>query len=175
MLPDPLHPMVVHFPIVLTVLLPGVAAASLWLIHRGLPPRRTWMVPVALAAAVTLSSWVAVETGEADEERVESVVPEAALATHEASAERFLVLSLGMLGVAGLGLVGGQWGLWARRVGLVTAVVLTAASYQVGHSGGSLVYHYGAGAAYSAGGEAGGGSIQDDREDEAGRRPLERE
>ena len=40
MLPDPLHPAVIHFPIVLMVLLPLVAAWALWTIRRGarLPP-----------------------------------------------------------------------------------------------------------------------------------------
>lgn len=166
MLPDPLHPMMVHFPIVLTVLLPVVVACSLWLIRRGLNPRRVWMVPIALAAAVTLSSWVAAETGEADEERVESVVPEVALATHEESAERFLMLSLGVLGVAGLGLVGGRWGLWARRAGLAAAAALVVAGYQVGHSGGSLVYQFGAGSAYSApGGDGNQGAAVDDHQE----------
>ena len=50
MLPDPLHPAVVHFPIVLMVLLPFVAASALWAIRRGARPVRAWAVPVGAAA-----------------------------------------------------------------------------------------------------------------------------
>jgi uncharacterized membrane protein len=35
MLPDPLHPIVVHFPIVLVVLLPAFAIGALLVIRRG--------------------------------------------------------------------------------------------------------------------------------------------
>src|SRR5690242_5891191 len=93
MLPDPLHPAVVHFPIVLTFLLPLVALIALWRIRRGAPVRRTWAAAVAAAAALSLSAWVAMETGEGQEERVEDIVAHAPMEAHEEAAERFLVLS----------------------------------------------------------------------------------
>ena len=69
MLLDPLHPAVVHFPVVLAFLLPLFAAGALWAIRRGAAPRRAWLLPIAGAAALALSAWVAVETGEAQTER----------------------------------------------------------------------------------------------------------
>ena len=93
MIPNPLHAAVVHFPIVLMVLMPIVAMVALWTIRRGAVPRKAWVVPVATAAALTLSSWGAVETGEREEEKVEAVVAESALHGHEEAAERFLLLS----------------------------------------------------------------------------------
>ena len=75
----PLHPLVVHFPIVLTFLLPISVLAALWVIRKGTTPRRAWAVPVALAAALSLSAFAAVETGENEEDRVERVVGDAAL------------------------------------------------------------------------------------------------
>ncbi len=72
MLPDPLHPAIVHFPIVLVAFLPGVAVIALVLIHRGAPARGTWAGVVALAAVLSLSAWVSVETGEEHEEAVEA-------------------------------------------------------------------------------------------------------
>ena len=89
MLPDPLHPAVIHFPIVLMVLLPLVAAWALWTIRRGARPAAAWLVPLVTAAALALSSWIAVETGEREEDRVERVVPEASMHGHEEAAERF--------------------------------------------------------------------------------------
>ena len=97
MLPDPLHPAVVHFPIVLTFLLPLVALGALWHARRNPGSRGAWMLTVALAGALTASAWMAVETGEGDEEGAEQVVPDAALESHEEAAERFLLLSAGIL------------------------------------------------------------------------------
>ena len=60
----PLHPLVVHFPIVLSVLLPISALVALWAIRKGTTPRWAWALPVAVAAALTASAYVATETGE---------------------------------------------------------------------------------------------------------------
>ena len=149
MLPDPLHPAVIHFPIVLTILLPLVALGTFRFIHKGIAPHRVWWASVAVSAALAFSTWAAVETGESQEERIEAVVAEAPLEGHEQSAERFFFLTLGLLGVTFLGLVKGKVGLLARRAALVGALVLPIGAYQVGHSGGALVYRYGAASAYS--------------------------
>lgn len=49
MLPNPLHPAVVHFPIVLAVLLPLFVIGALWAIRRGAAPLRAWSLPLAMA------------------------------------------------------------------------------------------------------------------------------
>ena len=148
MLPEPLHPAVVHFPIVLAVLLPIFALGALWAIRREARPRLAWAIPLALAAALVGSAYVALETGEAQEERVEEVVSEQALHTHEEAAERFLVLSGILFVVMAGGLLGGTPGTAARVVGTVGAVALVATAVQVGDAGGKLVYQHGAASAY---------------------------
>ncbi len=140
MLPSPLHPAIVHFPIVFMMLLPLAALGALWAIRRGWSPVRAWALPVAFAAALALSAWVAVETGETDEERAEDVVGEQALDAHKTLATRFLYLSGGVLVVMVLGLMGGAPGRSARALGSVAALGLILAGFQVGHSGGRLVY-----------------------------------
>ena len=149
MLPDPLHPAVVHFPIVLMALLPLIAAATLWAIRRGAPPVRTWSLTVAAALALSVSSWVAVETGEREEERVEQVVPESSLHSHEEAAERFLLLSGLLVVLTGAGLLRGVPGRVARIGATAGALALFVAGAQVGHSGGNLVYRDGAASAYT--------------------------
>lgn len=140
MLPSPLHPAVVHFPIVLMFLLPLAGLTALWWIRRGSRPLRAWMLPVLTAAALAGSSWLAVESGESEEDRAENVAGEAAVSRHEHAAERFMVLTVSVLGLAALGLVRGRIGVAARWSTPVAAVVLILAGYQVGHSGGQLVY-----------------------------------
>jgi len=149
MLPDPLHPALVHFPIVFMTLLPVAAIGALWAIRRGTAPRKAWAFPLVLAAALTLSAWTAVQTGESQEERVEDVVGDANLGTHEKAADRFLGLSLAVLGISAVGMARGKVGEVARGTGLVAALALTVAGYQVGHTGGTLVYEHGAASAYA--------------------------
>jgi uncharacterized membrane protein len=140
LIPSPLHPALVHFPIVLAVLLPVVALVSLWAIRRGVPARRAWLAPLAVAAALALSAWIAVETGERDEDRAERAVGEQTMARHEQAAERFLGLSVALAALTAAGLLGGGAGRAARGVGLVASLGLVAAGVQVGHSGGRIVY-----------------------------------
>lgn len=148
MLPNPLHPAIVHFPIVLVFLLPIFALGALWAIRRGARPARAWAVPAAVAAALALSAWVAVQTGQAQEERVEEVVAEGAIHEHEEAAESFLVLSGVLLLVSAVGLVGGVTGRSARLVATAGALGLIVAGFRVGDSGGQLVYEHGAASAY---------------------------
>ena len=145
----PLHPVVVHFPIVLSVLLPISAIWALWAIRKGTTPRRAWSVPAAMAVALALSALAAVKTGEAQDERVERVVAEQPLESHEEAAETFLALSGGLALLVAAGLVRGRAGGVARMLGPAGAAALVAVAVYVGHSGGKLVYQYGAASAYT--------------------------
>jgi uncharacterized membrane protein len=150
MLPDPLHPAVVHFPLVLAALLPLFAVGSLVAIRRGNGARTAWALTLALAAVLAASAWFAVETGEAQEDRVEEVVGEAPLHEHEEAAERFLVLAGSLLLVAAVGLAGGTVGTAARYVATLGTLVVLYAGVDVGDAGGELVYRHGAASAYTA-------------------------
>ena len=151
MLPNPLHPAVVHFPVVLAFLLPIFSLAALWTIRRGARARRAWSVPFALAAGLLLSSWAAVQTGEAQEDRVEGVVADQPLDTHEEAAEAFITAATVVLLVMAAGLLPGMAGKTARVVGTLGSVVLVGGAAWVGHSGGQLVYEHGAASAYVGG------------------------
>ena len=169
MLPDPLHPVIVHFPIVLVAFLPVVAVIALVLIQRGARARGTWAGVVALAAVLSLSAWVSVETGEEQEEAVERVVPEDAIHEHEEAAEAFLLLTLGGLLVLGVGLAPGRVGRVGRFAGAVVTLGLLAAGVNVGHTGGELVYTHGAAQAYVTSGRAdrdGARRDDDERDDD---------
>jgi len=149
MFPNPLHPAVVHFPIVLMLLLPVIACVALWAIHRGVNTRRAWSLPLIGAAALALSSWMAVATGKNDSERVERVVSEQPVETHEESAELFFALSGVLLVAVSAGMIRGTIGRSARGIATAGAFALAVAGVRVGHTGGQLVYRHGAAAAYS--------------------------
>jgi uncharacterized membrane protein len=153
MLPDPLHPAVVHFPVVLAVLMPLVLLVTVVAIRRN-GRTRLWIIPVTLAAMLAASSWVATETGEQEEERVERVVAEQAIETHAEQAERFLAISGAFAVLAAAGLLGGAAGAAARGLALAGSVALVVMVAQVAHAGGELVYQHGAAAAYTSGASA---------------------
>jgi uncharacterized membrane protein len=149
MLPNPLHPAIVHFPIVLVFLLPISAAVAIWTIRKGSRATRAWIVPLAIAAALSFTSWLAVQTGENQDERVEQVVQEQALDTHEEAAEMFLTGSIVILLVTAAGFLRGPAGKVSRVAAGVGAVALVIGGAYVGHTGGQLVYKYGAASAYA--------------------------
>lgn len=170
MLPDPLHPAVVHFPIVLMAFLPLAALGALWAVRRGVAPARAWAVPVVMAGALSLSAWAALETGQDQEERAEDIVGEQRIETHEEAAERFLIFSGIVFALSAAGLVRGAAGKGMRAVATVATLGLLVAGYQVGHSGGTLVYGEGGAPGVSqltaGGGEGGEAAARDAREDD---------
>ena len=148
-----LHPKVVHLPIALAVIMPlltGGLALAWW---RGWLQRRVWVVAIALQALLVASGFAAMETGEIDEERVESVVAERFIEAHEEAAEVFVWSSVGVfILVLGAGLVPkDRIALVAATVATVGTVAVLGLGYRVGEAGGSLVYEHGAASAYTAG------------------------
>ncbi len=149
LIPNPLHPAVVHLPVAFAVLLPLFALGAIWFIRRGSRPRAAWGVTVAMAAALVASAWVSIQTGEQQEERVEDVVPEASIHQHEEAAEVFMAVSAGVLVVAIGGLAAGRLGQASRWVTAAGTIAVLGAGWNVGHSGGMLVYRDGAASAYA--------------------------
>jgi uncharacterized membrane protein len=148
MIPEPLHPAVVHFPVALAVLAPFAALAALGAIRVGWLPARAWLAVVLLHGLLAGSAWLAVETGEEQEERVERVVRERFLEEHEEAAERFLTVVALAFVVSGAGLLGGRVGGFGRALTVAAGAAALAAAVAVGRSGGELVYVHGAADAY---------------------------
>lgn len=147
-MPDPLHPALVHLPIALATLIPILGILAILSIRWKFLPARCWSIVVLLQALLLGSAWAAAETGEDQEDRVERVVAERYIETHEESAERFLVACALALAPIALGLLPGRNGSIARTAGVIAAGVVLAAGVSVGQSGGALVYEHGAANAY---------------------------
>jgi uncharacterized membrane protein len=150
MIPDPVHPAVVHFPIALALIAPLVAGATAWAIHTMRLRRAAWLGVVILQAALVASAWLAFETGEREEDRVERVVAERHIDAHEQAAQRFLWLSGATLALAAAGMLAPPVGGAARWLALAASLAVVAAVAAAGHSGGELVYRHGAAAAYAS-------------------------
>ncbi len=147
----PLHPMLVHLPIGLAVVLPLVLAGLLIALRRSWLTERAWWVGAGLAALLAGGTWVATETGEGDEEKVEAFVAKRFIHEHEEAAEFFLALAAltALTAVAGA-LVPQRFRTAARVVSLVGAVGALGAAVRTGTLGGDLVYKHGAARAWTA-------------------------
>lgn len=155
MLPDPLHPALVHFPIVLALLAPLLAAGFFWAIQSGRFPARAWLAVVVFQAVVFGSAWLTAETGEEEEERVERVISEDPIEEHEEAAEWFIWLTAVTLPFAAAGILAGSPGSSARALTIAGTLASAVAVGQVGHTGGLLVYEHGAAIAYLDGAAVG--------------------
>ncbi len=165
----PLHPILVHFPVVLAVLLPLVVLIA-WAAGRSPSAgRKPWLAVTVLQVLLCASSFAAVQTGEEDEERVEKVlVSEDPLETHEHKGELLFKVTGGTLLVTALGLAGGWLGLSGKVLGSLASLVVLVLAVQTGHTGGKLVYQHGAASAFAnppaSGGAASGGDSEDSHE-----------
>ncbi|HLP41384.1 MAG TPA: hypothetical protein VK465_07750 [Fibrobacteria bacterium] len=164
----PLHPTLVHFPIVLAVLMPVVALAF-WVAGRRFGAmRKFWSAVVILQVLLFGSAFLAVQSGGRDEERVEKVlVSESPLESHEEKAEVFLWISGAAIPLAALGLAPGILGLSGQALAGLASLAILFAGFQAGHTGGQLVYQHGAAAAYV--GDKTQGSVGQASQSESGR------
>lgn len=144
------HPKLVHVPIALGVLMPLVAGALLLAWWRKWLPPRAWLLAAGLQLVLVVSGTFAIRSGEAEEERVEQVVPEAAIEHHEEAAEAFVWASAGVLMamLAATALAKRGPGLSLAAAATAGTLVVLGLGYRTGQAGGRLVYEHGAAQAY---------------------------
>jgi uncharacterized membrane protein len=148
----PLHPAIVHLPLGVALVVPFVAAGLAWAVWRDRLPRSSFAILVALQLLVVAGGLVAMWLGERDARRVEPVVGEAAVDTHEERAELFLWAAGAVLAGAAVLLVVPR-GRAPAAAALVTAGAIGVAllGVRAGEAGGELVYRRGAAAAFQEG------------------------
>lgn len=156
-LPDPLHPAVVHFPIVLILL--GALAALLAL--RARPP---WLALVAtvLLGLGSLGAAAARFTGEEAEEQAKATLTdesEILVEHHEEWATRTLAWAVAATIAGILAMLASRRNRpassWPDVLRLLSVLLAIAASYAVirtGHLGGEMVYRRGIGVQVTQGG-----------------------
>jgi uncharacterized membrane protein len=154
MVPDPLHPAVVHFPIVLLLLGAPLAVVAVFV--------RRWNLPVLAAVVLALGAGgaiVATWTGGQAAELAGELGGggEQVLDEHEEWGERARNAGIvaALLAVASAALF--RKPVAARAVGAAAALAAVAAAFsvaQAGHYGGQVVYKHGVGVNTAAAGES---------------------
>jgi uncharacterized membrane protein len=140
----PLHPAVVHVPLVLAALVPILLG---WLVLRGPGSRRAWAALAFLQAMVVAGGLMALDTGLVEEERLEAAVPAWPVEMHERRARTFVVAAAGLLLLVGAIAAAPRAARVAAPVALVLSLLVAALGVSAGHAGGELVYRHGAGLA----------------------------
>lgn len=150
----PLHPALVHLPLGLAFILPALALGFAWAVWKGRVRPFAWLAIVVLQGVLLGGGLLAMKTGEREEERVESIVPETAIEQHQSYAEQFLWATGLTLATAGMVLVLRRRPEAVRALTAATVLgtfVVAGTALRVGHAGGQLVYARNAGAAYASG------------------------
>ena len=143
----PLHPIVVHLPIVLGSLLPVLAILLWWAIKKWQWTPKVWALVSAVALVYTLSATGAVLLGEEDEEKVEKVISEEVIEEHEEAGELIPWLA-GTLFLVSLGGFTVKYSKRAQLAMIVLSLVGIVPLVNAGHTGGELVYKHGAAMAH---------------------------
>ena len=153
----PLHPAIVHLPLGLAFVVPLLAIGLLVAHRRRALPRAAFGVLVGAQALLVAGGVVSMKLGERDEKRVERVVGEAAIESHEERAEAF-VWTAGVVLAGTVAILVVPAGAVAVTASVVAAATLAVAglAVAVGEAGGKIVYQHGGAAAFSTG--AGPGS-----------------
>ncbi|KPK16358.1 MAG: hypothetical protein AMJ62_05935 [Myxococcales bacterium SG8_38] len=144
------HPKVVHVPIALALLMPVIASGVALAWWKGWFDRRVWVIVLLLQGVLVGSGFLAMNTGETEEERVEEAVPEAAIEEHEEAAEIFVWASgiLLALMVVPLALREGQLRNATVATACIGTAIVLAFGFRAGEAGGRLVYQHGAAQVY---------------------------
>jgi uncharacterized membrane protein len=148
----PLHPILVHFPIAISFLLPLAALIALIAGYRQGDGRKPWLAVVLLQGLLLGSAFAAAQAGERDEEMVERVLAaEEPLEVHEDAGELLVKAVAAAFALALLGMGPGRWGRTGRALASVAFLAVLALGLRAGHTGGKLVYEHGAEAAFTQG------------------------
>jgi len=145
----PLHPILVHFPVVLALIAPITAVVASIIIWKHEDRRWIWSIAVSLYLILALSSFLAARAGESDEDRVEPYVAESALEVHEEWGEALVISSVVCFLLTLIPLVMKRRHI-LRLVVALSGIAVLVPAFQAGHSGGKLVYQQGAANAFLA-------------------------
>ena len=145
----PLHPALVHIPLGLAIIMPFFTVLVYILIRQGRLDARSWLLPVILQLVIVAFSFVAMKSGENEEDKVEKVVKEVFIEEHEEAAKVYLATAILSLAALAFGLKEGAKKDTVRSASILLLFAAMGAVMYTGKLGGELVYKHGASSAYT--------------------------
>ncbi len=145
----PLHPLVVHFPLVLAFILPALMLTFTLMIKNNKMAPRVWLVILGLQFVLVGSGYLASKTGENEEDLVEKVVAKSLIHEHEDASEVFIGVTVIALVLSIAAFFVKKEIQFPLKLGVVfVSLIACYLAYRTGHLGGELVYKHGAASAY---------------------------
>lgn len=145
----PLHPFLAHIPLVLALFMPIILGVSIFLIFKKKVPSQGWWVAVCIQLLVVIFSYIALSSGEAEEDLVANYVSKSFISKHENMAEVFSGLSVILLGVLIVtNFVEEKVAKKLRIIAALFSVVPLGMGLYTGRLGGEIAYAYGGAQAY---------------------------
>ena len=139
----PLHPAIVHLPIGIALMLPILNILFFWLFKTGKAKREASMILIIMHLGLATTSFLAMQLGEIEEEKIEHQIDHNALENHEHKGEFYAQATIALALVSVL-LVFTRGRRFEQVLGLlfIGQIILIFFTYQVGHSGAQLVYKH---------------------------------
>lgn len=130
---------------------PLIAGALTFTVSKKLTTQRAWGAFVALQMMMVAGGFIALQTGETEEDVVEKVVAEAAIEQHEDIAKIFFWGSVFVMlgGLAPIVLKDEKFRFGAMVGVTAGSTIVLFMGMATGVQGGKLVYHHGAASAYT--------------------------
>lgn len=147
----PLHPFLAHIPLVLSLLMPFVLWTAVVLIAKEKASPKAWWPTVILQIVVVVSAYIALSSGEGEEDLVAQYVSKKFIGQHENMAEVFSGLSVILLGVMiVINFVQEKLAKHLRLIAAVFSIVPLGVGLYAGRLGGEIAYAQGGAEAYYA-------------------------
>lgn len=142
----PLHPMMVHLPIGLSVLMPFIFGVIIFLIKKNKIGSTTFIAAVVFQAVLTVASFAAVQSGRIEEHKMKETgwVSHDLVSEHEHAGKRAFYVMIAALVVSAAAIANTKFQFHLQMGALVLSVVIAGMITIVGHLGGELVYVHGA-------------------------------
>lgn len=140
----PLHPALVHVPVGMAFLFLPLFIVLWFGISKWAWPKSLLWLYAGMVVITNAFAYVAKSYGEADWGTVEKFVPKEALEAHAHAGDRYFYIYIALAIVSLIAAYGKILPIVFRGATVLVSLLLLIQSYITGHSGGQLVYEYGA-------------------------------